>query len=153
MNCWICAPGNSGGRTFFQCRARDHDAGAGAHNGAALDYDRGGRPQGGAGRRGAQGSTSSRSGSTTVTASTEEELTPEIYGAIINEAHARRAPVTTTSSISRTRRGSYTRGVNTFAHGVRDKDIDDELVAMFRQVPNLVLTPNLRIVRREGECI
>jgi imidazolonepropionase-like amidohydrolase len=29
------------------------------------------------------------------------------------------------------------------AHGVRDRDVDDELVAMFKQRPNLVLTPNL----------
>jgi imidazolonepropionase-like amidohydrolase len=34
-------------------------------------------------------------------------------------------------------------GVDMLAHGVRDRDIDDELVAMFKQRPNLVLTPNL----------
>ena len=34
-------------------------------------------------------------------------------------------------------------GIDAFAHGVRDKDIDDELLAMFRQRPNLILTPNL----------
>jgi hypothetical protein len=33
--------------------------------------------------------------------------------------------------------------VDAFAHGVRDKDIDDELVAMFKQHPSLILTPNL----------
>jgi predicted amidohydrolase YtcJ len=33
--------------------------------------------------------------------------------------------------------------VDALAHGVRDRDIDEELVAMFRQRPNLVLTPNL----------
>ena len=34
-------------------------------------------------------------------------------------------------------------GLDAFAHGVRDKDIDDETLAMFKQRPNLVLTPNL----------
>ena len=29
------------------------------------------------------------------------------------------------------------------AHGVRDKDVDEETVAMFKQRPNLVLIPNL----------
>ena len=48
-----------------------------------------------------------------------------------------------TSSISRTPRGSIRAGLDAFAHGVRDKDIDDELVAMFKQRPNLILTPNL----------
>ena len=34
-------------------------------------------------------------------------------------------------------------GIDACAHGVRDKDIDDELVAMFTQRPTLILTPNL----------
>ena len=33
--------------------------------------------------------------------------------------------------------------LDVFAHGVRDKDIDDETVAMFKQRPNLILIPNL----------
>jgi imidazolonepropionase-like amidohydrolase len=40
-------------------------------------------------------------------------------------------------------KGLIRAGVDAFAHGVRDRDIDDELVEMFRQRPNLVLTPNL----------
>jgi imidazolonepropionase-like amidohydrolase len=34
-------------------------------------------------------------------------------------------------------------GVDALAHGVRDQDIDDEIVALFKQRPNLILTPNL----------
>jgi imidazolonepropionase-like amidohydrolase len=34
-------------------------------------------------------------------------------------------------------------GVDVFAHGVRDRDVDDETIAMFTQRPNLILTPNL----------
>jgi imidazolonepropionase-like amidohydrolase len=34
-------------------------------------------------------------------------------------------------------------GIDAYAHGVRDKDIDEEFVAMYKQRPNLILTPNL----------
>jgi imidazolonepropionase-like amidohydrolase len=34
-------------------------------------------------------------------------------------------------------------GLDAFAHGVRDKDIDDETVAMFKARPHLYLMPNL----------
>ena len=40
--------------------------------------------------------------------------------------------------------------LDAFAHGVRDKDIDDETVAMFKQRPNLVLDPEPAGPRREG---
>ena len=48
-----------------------------------------------------------------------------------------------TSSNLEDAKGLIRAGVDVFAHGIRDKDIDDELVAMFKQRPNLVLTPNL----------
>jgi imidazolonepropionase-like amidohydrolase len=34
-------------------------------------------------------------------------------------------------------------GVDAFAHGVRDTDVDEELLAMFRERPDVVLVPNL----------
>ena len=34
-------------------------------------------------------------------------------------------------------------GIDSLAHGIRDKDLDDEAVAMFKQRPGLVLIPNL----------
>jgi imidazolonepropionase-like amidohydrolase len=34
-------------------------------------------------------------------------------------------------------------GIDAFAHGVRDRDVDDEFVAMAKQRRNLVLVPNL----------
>jgi imidazolonepropionase-like amidohydrolase len=40
-------------------------------------------------------------------------------------------------------KGLMRAGLDAFAHGVRDKDIDDETVAMFKERPNLILTPNL----------
>jgi imidazolonepropionase-like amidohydrolase len=34
-------------------------------------------------------------------------------------------------------------GLDAFAHGVRDRDIDEEFVAMFKQRPQVILVPNL----------
>ena len=72
-----------------------------------------------------------------------KKLTPEIYGAIIDEAHKRGLRVTAHIFELEDAKGLIRAGVDVFAHGIRDKDIDDELVAMFKQRPNLVLTPNL----------
>jgi imidazolonepropionase-like amidohydrolase len=71
------------------------------------------------------------------------KLTPEIYGAIIDEAHKRALRVTAHIFDLEDAKGLIRAGIDAFAHGVRDKDIDDELVAMFRQRPGLILTPNL----------
>jgi len=40
-------------------------------------------------------------------------------------------------------KGLMRAGLDAFAHGVRDKDIDDETVSMFKARPYLTLTPNL----------
>jgi len=72
-----------------------------------------------------------------------KKLTPEIYGAVIDEAHRRGLRVTAHIFDLEDAKGLIRAGIDALAHGVRDRDIDDELVAMFRQRPNLVLTPNL----------
>jgi imidazolonepropionase-like amidohydrolase len=72
-----------------------------------------------------------------------KKLTPDIYGAIIDEAHKRGLRITAHIFNLDDAKGLIRAGVDAFAHGVRDKDIDDELVAMFKQRPNLILTPNL----------
>ncbi len=71
------------------------------------------------------------------------KLTPELYGAIIDEAHKRGLRVTAHIFDLEDAKGLIRAGVDALAHGVRDRDIDEELVAMFKQRPNLVLTPNL----------
>jgi imidazolonepropionase-like amidohydrolase len=71
------------------------------------------------------------------------KLTPELYGAIIDEAHKRRLRVTAHIFALEDAKELLRAGIDAFAHGVRDRDIDDELVAMFQQRPNLILTPNL----------
>jgi len=72
-----------------------------------------------------------------------QKLTPEIYGAIIDEAHKRGLRVTAHIFDLEDAKGLIRAGVDSLAHGIRDKDIDDELVAMFKQHPKLVLIPNL----------
>jgi imidazolonepropionase-like amidohydrolase len=72
-----------------------------------------------------------------------KKLTPEIYGAIIDEAHKQGLRVTAHIVNLDDTKGLIRAGVDAFAHGVRDKDIDEELVTLFKQHPNLTLTPNL----------
>jgi imidazolonepropionase-like amidohydrolase len=72
-----------------------------------------------------------------------KKLTPEIYGAIISEAHKNGLRVSAHIFEMEDAKGLMRAGLDSFAHGVRDKDIDDETVAMFKQRPNLVLIPNL----------
>ena len=72
-----------------------------------------------------------------------KKLSPEIYGAIIDEAHKRGLRVTAHIFDLDDAKGLIRAGVDALAHGVRDRDIDDELVSMFKQRPSLVLTPNL----------
>jgi imidazolonepropionase-like amidohydrolase len=72
-----------------------------------------------------------------------QKLTPELYGAIIDEAHKRGLRVTAHILELADAKGLIRAGVDAFAHGVRDRDVDDELMAMLRQRPDLVVTPNL----------
>jgi imidazolonepropionase-like amidohydrolase len=72
-----------------------------------------------------------------------KKLTPEIYGAIIDEAHKHGLRVSAHIFELEDAKGLIRAGLDAFAHGVRDRDVDDELVAMFKQNPKLVLTPNL----------
>jgi imidazolonepropionase-like amidohydrolase len=72
-----------------------------------------------------------------------QKLTPAIYGAIIDEAHKRGLRVAAHIFGLEDAKGLMRAGVDAYAHGVRDKDIDEEFVAMYKQRPNLILTPNL----------
>ena len=72
-----------------------------------------------------------------------KKLSPELYGAVIDEAHKRGLRVTAHIFDLEDAKGLIRAGVDALAHGVRDRDIDDEVIALFKQRPNLVLTPNL----------
>ena len=72
-----------------------------------------------------------------------KKLTPEIYSAVIDEAHKRGLRVTAHIWELEDAKGLIRAGVDAFAHGVRDRDVDDEIMAMLKQRPDLVVTPNL----------
>jgi len=72
-----------------------------------------------------------------------KKLTPELYRAIIDEAHRRGLRVTAHIFTLEDAKGLLRAGIDAFAHGIRDKDIDDEVVTLFKQRPNVVLVPNL----------
>jgi len=72
-----------------------------------------------------------------------KKMTPEFYTAIIDEAHKNGLRVTAHIFNLDDAKGLVKAGIDAFAHGVRDKDIDDEFVSMMKQRPNFVLVPNL----------
>lgn len=72
-----------------------------------------------------------------------EKLSPALYGAIIDEAHTSGVRVTAHVFTLEDAKGLLRAGLDAFAHGVRDRDVDDELVALWLDRPNVVLVPNL----------
>jgi imidazolonepropionase-like amidohydrolase len=72
-----------------------------------------------------------------------KKLTPELYGAIIDEAHRHKLRVAAHIVTLEDAKGLLRAGLDGFAHSVRDRDIDDEIVAMIRQRPDFFLVPNL----------
>ena len=72
-----------------------------------------------------------------------EKLSPEIFGAVIEEAHANGLRVTAHLFYLDDAKELVRRGIDAFAHGVRDQDVDDEFVALVKARPDFVLVPNL----------
>ncbi len=72
-----------------------------------------------------------------------EQLSPEIYGAVIEEAHENNLRVAAHIFDLVDAKGLLRADVDIFAHGVRDQDIDDEFVQLAREHPDVVLVPNL----------
>ncbi len=72
-----------------------------------------------------------------------ERLSPELYGAVIDEAHANGLRVTAHVFRLEDAKGLLRAGIDAFAHGIRDMDIDDEVVELWQERPHVVLVPNL----------
>ena len=72
-----------------------------------------------------------------------EKLTPELYGAVIDEAHQQGLRVTAHVYTLEDAKGLLRAGLDAFAHGIRDMDVDDEVVELFAEHPTVVLVPNL----------
>ena len=72
-----------------------------------------------------------------------EKLSPELYGAIIDEAHKHGIRVTAHIFALEDTKGLLRAGIDAFAHGVRDTDVDEEIIDLFKERPDVVLVPNL----------
>jgi imidazolonepropionase-like amidohydrolase len=70
------------------------------------------------------------------------KLAPELYGAVIEEAHASGLRTIAHEYYLADSKELVRRGIDAFAHTVREP-IDDELVAMLKQRPGFVVVPNL----------
>ncbi len=72
-----------------------------------------------------------------------DQLSPEIYSAVIEEAHANDLLVAAHIFELEDGKGLLRAGVDVFAHGVRDQDIDQEFLDLVAERPEVVLVPNL----------
>ena len=72
-----------------------------------------------------------------------KKLTPDLYGAIIDEAHKNGLRVTAHIFTLEDAKGLLRAGLDAFAHGVRDRDVDDEFLSLMKQRPQVVVVPNL----------
>ena len=72
-----------------------------------------------------------------------KKLPPELYTPIIDEAHKAGLRVAAHIFNLSDAKGLLKAGIDAFAHGIRDVDVDDELVALVKARPNVVLIPNM----------
>jgi imidazolonepropionase-like amidohydrolase len=72
-----------------------------------------------------------------------KKLTPELYSAIIDEAHKHKLRVTAHIFALDDAKGLLKAGIDAFAHGVRDRDVDEEFMTLIKARPQVVLVPNL----------
>jgi imidazolonepropionase-like amidohydrolase len=72
-----------------------------------------------------------------------QKITPSQYAAIIDEAHKNGLRATAHIFNMDDAKGLMRANLDIFAHGVRDKDIDQETVDMFKARPNIMVMPNL----------
>jgi imidazolonepropionase-like amidohydrolase len=72
-----------------------------------------------------------------------KKLPPELYGPIIDEAHKHGKKVTAHIFNLEDAKGLLRAGIDAFAHGVRDMDVDDELMSLVKERAQVVLVPNM----------
>lgn len=72
-----------------------------------------------------------------------KKMPAELYTPIIAEAHARGLRVAAHLFNLSDAKGLLTAGIDAFAHGIRDMDVDDELMALVKTHPRVVLIPNM----------
>ena len=74
---------------------------------------------------------------------TVKKLSPDLYGAVIDEAHKHGLRVIAHIYTLDDAKATLRAGLDAFAHGVRDKDLDDEFMTLVKQRRDLVLGPNM----------
>jgi imidazolonepropionase-like amidohydrolase len=72
-----------------------------------------------------------------------DKVLPSQYEAVIDEAHKNGLRVTAHIFDEVDGKRLIRAGIDAFAHSVRDKDIDDEMLSLYKSKPNLVVNPNL----------
>jgi imidazolonepropionase-like amidohydrolase len=72
-----------------------------------------------------------------------KKLTPDLYRAVIDEAHKHGLRVTAHIFYLEDAKGLLRAGIDAFAHGVRDKDVDEEFLTLVKQRSGFVLVPNM----------
>lgn len=72
-----------------------------------------------------------------------KKLPPELYTPVIDEAHKAKLRVAAHIFNLSDAKGLLKAGIDTFAHGIRDVDADDEVVALVKARKNVVLIPNM----------
>ena len=76
------------------------------------------------------------------------KMKPEIYKAIIDEAHRKNLRVIAHIFYLADAKDLVKSGVDGLMHSVRDKEVDDEFLQLLRQHPGVFVTPNLGITSR-----
>jgi imidazolonepropionase-like amidohydrolase len=71
------------------------------------------------------------------------KLSPDLYNAVIDEAHRNKLRVTAHIFALEDAKGLLKAGIDSFAHGIRDRDMDDEAIALLKARPAFVLIPNM----------
>ena len=74
---------------------------------------------------------------------TVRKLSPDLYRAVIDEAHKNNLRVVAHVFSLADAKELLRSGIDGFAHGVRDVDIDDEFITLLKQRPNVFFGPNL----------
>jgi imidazolonepropionase-like amidohydrolase len=70
-------------------------------------------------------------------------LPPSLYRPIIEEAHARKLRVVAHVYYLADAKELLRAGIDGFAHGIRDLEVDEEIMTLFKQRPQVFVIPNL----------
>ena len=79
---------------------------------------------------------------------TQKKLTPDLYGAAIDEAHKYNLRAIAHVFDLEDAKGLVRAGIEGFTHLVRDAEIDDEFLQLLRAHPGVFVTPNLGVTSR-----